>query len=178
LSPLTFLRSPFSAQPPHDRRGFAVDAARRAGYSTPHPEGPICYNMLRFPLPAEVWRVRFSAQVTIRQSITTISLLTLVGRKFRLNSILKNELRRYDPRSRFPPKNAFSTPFQAVLPPSGPRIIAESGRAEGATDFLPPGKPGWPTTSTWLLFSRHSPLASRLSSGVRSCAGPSPLATA
>src|SRR5271157_4174102 len=60
-----------------------------------------------------------------------------------------------------PPKNAFSTPFQAVLPPSGPRIIAESGRAEGATDFLPPGKPGWPPTSTWLLFSRHSPLATR-----------------
>src|SRR5271157_2926866 len=31
----------------------------------PHPEGPTCYDMLRFPLPAEVWRAMFSAQVNI-----------------------------------------------------------------------------------------------------------------
>src|SRR5208337_1629808 len=53
---------------PHAPRslGSAVDAARQARYSTPHPEGSTCYDMLRFPLPAEVWRARFSAQVNIR----------------------------------------------------------------------------------------------------------------
>jgi len=52
--------------PPAPRSsGSAVDAARRAEYSTPHLEGPTCYDMLRFPLPAEVWRARFSSQVNI-----------------------------------------------------------------------------------------------------------------
>jgi len=51
-----------------------------------------------------------------------------VGRGFRLNCIQKQELRRYDPRSKSPRKNAFSTPFQGVLPLSGLRILTESGR--------------------------------------------------
>jgi hypothetical protein len=51
-------------------------------------------------------------------------------------------------------KTAFSTPFRGVLPPSGPQISAESGRA---THSLAPGKPGWPPTSNWPLFSRPTP---------------------
>jgi len=76
-------------------------------------------------------------------------------------------------------KTAFSTAFRGVLPPFGPQISAESGKA---TQSLAPGKPGWPPTSTWPLFSRPTPHASRSTtprtSGVRSCADPSPLATA
>src|SRR5208337_4013933 len=49
---------------------------------------------------------------------------------------------------------SFSTPFRGVLAPSGPQISAESGRA---TQSLAPGKPGWPPTSTWPLFSRPTP---------------------
>src|SRR5208337_2237439 len=51
-------------------------------------------------------------------------------------------------------KTAFSTPFRGVLPPFGPQIGAESGRA---THTLAPGKPGWPPTSPWPLFSRPTP---------------------
>src|SRR5271157_1912057 len=56
-------------------------------------------------------------------------------------------------------KTAFSTPFRGVLPPSGPQISAESG---SATHCLAPGKPGWPPTSNWPLFSRPTPHAPRL----------------
>jgi hypothetical protein len=66
-------------------------------------------------------------------------------------------------------------PFRPLLPPSGPQISAESGRA---THSLAPGKPGWPPTSTWPLFSRPTPHAPPQTSGVRSCAEPPPLATA
>jgi len=55
--------------------------------------------------------------------------------------------------------------------------IAESGRA---TQSLAPGKPGWPPTSTWPLFSRltlHAPLSTP-DQRVRPCADPGPLATA
>src|SRR5271166_2756972 len=41
-------------------------------------------------------------------------------------------------------KIALSTPFQCVLPPSGLRILAESGRA---THFLAPGKGGSPLST-------------------------------
>jgi len=51
-------------------------------------------------------------------------------------------------------KTAFSTPFPGLLAPSGPQISFESGRA---TRSLAPGKPGWPPTSTWPLFSRPTP---------------------
>ncbi len=71
-------------------------------------------------------------------------------------------------------KTAFSTSFRGVLPPSGPQISAEGGM----------GYPLLGARETWVvstvhrpLFSRPTPHASRLSSGVRSCAGPSPLAT-
>src|SRR5208337_5507351 len=56
-------------------------------------------------------------------------------------------------------KTAFSTPFRGDLPPFGPQISAESGRA---THSLAPEKPGWPPTSTWPLFSRPTPHVSRL----------------
>jgi hypothetical protein len=68
-------------------------------------------------------------------------------------------------------KTAFSTPFRGVLAPSGPQISAESGRA---TRSLAPGKSDWPPMSTWPLFSRPTPHASRPTSGGRSCADPSP----
>ncbi len=82
-----------------------------------------------------------------------------------------------------------STPFQGVLPPSGQQIIAEGWQgvlrhavleampvgelaenfsrqlgaptkgAEVATHFLAPGKRGWPHSTPYPLFSRHSPLS-------------------
>ena len=51
-------------------------------------------------------------------------------------------------------------------------------RAEAATHRPAPGKPVWPPSSTWPLFSRPTPQAPRPNSGVRSCADPPPLATA
>jgi len=51
-------------------------------------------------------------------------------------------------------------------------------RAEAATHRPAPGKPGWPPSSTWPLFSRPTPHAPRPNSGVRSCADPPLLATA
>jgi hypothetical protein len=59
-------------------------------------------------------------------------------------------------------KTAFSTSFRGVLAPSGPQISAESGRA---THCLAPGKPGWPPTSNWPLFSRPTPHAPPAGSG-------------
>src|SRR5271157_3932606 len=85
--------------------------------------------MLRFPVSPEVWRALFSAQVTIGHGFTTIPLLTLVGRDFRLNCIVKQELRRYDPRSRFPKKSPFRPLFRAFYPhPANGSAL----RAEGA----------------------------------------------
>jgi len=66
----------------------------------------------------------------------------------------QKELRRYDPRSKFPQKPPFRPFFGAFYPPFGQQISAESGRA---TQSLAPGKPGWPPTSTWPLFSRPTP---------------------
>src|SRR5208337_3094992 len=71
-------------------------------------------------------------------------------------------------------KTAFSTPFRGVLPPFGQQISAESGRA---TQSLAPGKPGWPPTSTWPLFSRPTPHDAR-TSGIRPGTDLPPLATA
>src|SRR5208337_3720040 len=115
-------------------------------------------------------------QVTIRNGFTTISLSTLVGRNFRLNCILEQELRRYDPRSRFPQKSPFRPHFRAFYPHPANK---PSLRAEGATHSLAPGKPGWPPTSTWPLFSAPRPTPpSAGTGGVRPCANPPPLATA
>ncbi len=67
------------------------------------------------------------------------------------------------------------SPFR--IPHSAFRIFS---RAEGAARFLAPGKPGWPPTSTWPLFSRSTPHASRPTTpgtgGVGPCADPPPLA--
>jgi len=56
MQPPNYRQSLFVEHDLGESSGSAVDAARRAGYSTPHPEGSTCYDMLRFPLPAEVWR--------------------------------------------------------------------------------------------------------------------------
>ncbi len=70
-------------------------------------------------------------------------------------------------------KTAFSTLFRGVLPPLGPQISAESGRA---TQSLAPGEPGWPPTPTRPLFSRPTPHAPRLTPHQRGqvLRGPSP----
>src|SRR5271157_2062015 len=93
--------------------------------------------MLRFALPAEVWRAKFPAQVTIGYGFTTISLLTVVGRDSRHNYILKQELRRYEPRSRFPSKSPFRPLLRGVLPLSGQQISAEMRK--GSPTFWHPG---------------------------------------
>ena len=53
-------------------------------------------------------------------------------------------------RSLFPLKSSFRPLFGAFCP----QVSAE---AEAAIRHLAPGKPGWPPTSTWPLFSRPTP---------------------
>src|SRR5208337_5366034 len=112
--------------------------------NSPPGRGSTCCEMLHFTLPAEVWRAWFSAHITISHVVTTIPLLTLVGRNFRLNCIRKQELRRYDPRSRFLKKTPFRPHLRAFYPhPANKSAL----RAEGASHFRAPGKRGWPPTS-------------------------------
>ena len=54
-----------------------------------------------------------------------------------------------------PQKPPFRPLFRALYPHPADKSAL---RAEGATHFLAPGKPGRPPTSTWPLFSHHSPL--------------------
>src|SRR5208337_1070812 len=49
-------------------------------------------------------------------------------------------------------------PFRPLFGAFCPHPAHKSSlRAEWATHFLAPGKPGWPPTSTWPLFSRPTP---------------------
>src|SRR5271166_545567 len=107
-----------------------------------------------FGFSAEVWRAWFSAQLNIEMGLTFISLLTLVGRDARPNCLPKKELRRYEPRSRFP-KNRLFDSISGRLTPSGQQISAESGM----------GYPLVGTRETWVVptvplatvFPSHAP---------------------
>jgi len=115
-----------------------------------------CYEMLRFALPAEVWRAKFPAQVTIGYGFITTSLLTVVGRDSRHNCILKQELRRYEPRSRFPNESPFRPLFRGVLPPSGQQISAEMRK--GPPAFWHPGNlVGPPNVHLATVLMPHAP---------------------
>ena len=116
---------------------------------TPPGRQSTCYEMLHNPVVSKIQRAMFSAQGNMSSEVTPKSRLALVGRDFRLNCIQKQELRRYDPRSKLPRNNAFSTPFQSVLPPSGRRIRAASGRVHPLS-----GTPGNVVRSFRL---RHAP---------------------
>gem|GEM_PF-3538582 len=67
-----------------------------------------------------------------------------MGRDSRRNCILKNELRRYEPRSRFPKKSPFRRLFRAFYPHPA---YKSSLRAEGATSGR--GHPLSGTRETW-----------------------------
>src|SRR5208337_4813943 len=83
-------------------------------------------------------------------------MLTIVRRNIRPNCILKQELRRYEPRSRFPQKSPFRAHFRVFYPhPANKSAL----RAEGASHVRAPGKRGWPATSPWPLICRDSPLS-------------------
>ena len=90
--------------------------------------------------------------------LTSISLLTLVGRNSRPNCLLKQELRRYEPRSRFPKKSPFRAHFRAFYPHPAHKsaLRAEVGHPLLGTreTWLVPNVP-------WPLFSRLTPHASR-----------------
>ena len=60
----------------------------------------------------------------------------------------------HEPRSRFPQRSPFRPLFGAFYPDPAHKSAL---RAEAATDCLAPGKPDWPPTSTWPLFSGHAP---------------------
>src|SRR5208337_3071094 len=111
---------------------------------SPPGRGSPCYDMLRFPVSAAVWRAKFSAQVNLRYYFTSISILTLVGRDSRLNCLLTKELRRNELRSRFLKKSPFRALFRAFYLHTAHKSAL---RAEGATHFRTRGKPGWPPTS-------------------------------
>ncbi len=127
--------------------------------------------MLRFPVFSKVWRAMFSAQVNMNSEFTSIPRPSLVKRDSRHKFCLQKELRRYEPRSIFPQKTAFSTPFRGVLPHPAAKSAL---RAEGATHSLAAKKPGWPQRSP----GQCSSSPRRPDHGVRSCADSSPLATA
>ena len=78
-----------------------------------------------------------------------------MGRNSWLNCIQKQGLRPNEPRSRFPKKPPFRPLFRALYPHPADKSAL---RAEEATHFLAPGKPGRPPMSTWPLFSRNSQL--------------------
>jgi len=80
--------------------------------------------------------------------------LALVERDYRHKYSLQKELRRHEPRSRFPQRSPFRPLFGAFYPDPAHKSAL---RAEAATDCLAPGKPDWPPTSTWPLFSGHAP---------------------
>src|SRR5271157_905238 len=68
------------------------------------------------------------------------------------------ELRHSHLRSLFSQKS----PFCPFFGPFHPDFAHKSAlRAEAAPHRLAPGKPGWPPTSNWPLFSRPTPHASR-----------------
>ena len=77
---------------------------------------------------------------------------TLVGRDSRPNCLLKNELRRYEPRSRFPKKPPFRAHFRAFYPHPAHKSAL---RAEVAAHFLAPGKRGWSPLAT--VLPSHAP---------------------
>jgi len=60
--------------------------------------------------------------------LTSISLLTLVGRNFRLNCILKQELRRYGPRSQSTKKSPFRPLSRAFCPHPAHKSSLRVGR--------------------------------------------------
>jgi len=103
-----------------------------------------CYEMLRFPVFSKVWRAMFSAQVNMNSEFTSIPRPALVKRDSRHKFSLQKELRRYEPRSIFPQKTAFSTPFRGVLPHPAAKSAL---RAEGAPHSLAAKKPSWPQRS-------------------------------
>ena len=92
-----------------------------------------------------------------------------------LIAVLKKELRRYEPRSRFPKKPPFRAHFRAFYPHPAHK---SSLKAEWATHFLAPGKRGWSPPSPGHCSPASTLHAPRQTSGVRSCAKPPPLATA
>ena len=126
------LRAPRSSE-------SADDAARQAGYSTPHPaEGQHATKCYVFRFFGEVRRAMFSAQVNMNSEVTSIPRLDLVERDSRHKYSIQKNLRRYGPRSIFLKK----TPFRPHLRPFCPDPANKSAlRAEGATHFLAPGKP-------------------------------------
>src|SRR5271166_7142972 len=79
---------------------------------------------------------------------------TLVGRDSRPNCLPKKELRRHEPRSRFPKKPPFRAHFRAFYP----HLAHKSAlRAEGATHFLATGKRGWSPPPLATVLPSHAP---------------------
>ena len=110
--------------------------------------------------------------------LTSISLETLVGRDSRPNCLPRKELRRYEPRSRFPQKPPFRAHFRAFYPHPAHKSAL---RAEVPAHFLAPGKRGLsPPSPLATVLPSHAPRfpPHAVTSGVRSCAAPPPLATA
>ena len=141
-----------------------------------HPAGVnMLHNATYSGFRQKFWRAWFSAQLNIEMGLTSISLQTLVGRDTRPNCLPKKELRRYEPRSRFPQKPPFRAHFRAFYPHPAHKSAL---RAEVAAHFLAPGKRGWSPLAT--VLPSHAPRfpPHAVTSGVRSCAAPPPLATA
>ena len=124
---------------------------RRAGSAFPPGRRQYATQCYVFGFSAEVWRAWFSAQLNIEMGLTSISLQTLVGRDSRPNCLPKKELRRYEPRSRFPQKPPFRAHFRAFYSHPAHKSAL---RAEMAAHFLAPGKRGW---SLATVLPSHAP---------------------
>src|SRR5271157_3382926 len=116
---------------PHAPRPTIFGVRRRcrapSRVQPPPPGGSTCYDMLRFPLPARVRRAMFSAQVIINSEFTSNPRLALVEHDSRHKCSTQKELRRHDPRSKFPQKSPFRPHFRAFYPHSAHKsaLIAE-----------------------------------------------------
>ena len=148
-----FARWPLFSRPtPHDRRGPPSMSRAEPGTALPPGRRQYATQCYVFGFSAEVWRAWFSAQLNIEMGLTSISLQTLVGRDSRPNCLPKKELRRYEPRSRFPQKPPFRAHFRAFYPHPAHKSAL---RAEVAAHFLAPGKRGWSPLAT--VLPSHAP---------------------
>ena len=126
----TTIHSPLASPPTfHAPRSSGVRRRCRAPSWVQHsPPGKRQYatHCYVFGFSAEVWRAWFSAQLNIEIGLTSFSLLTLVSRDSRPNCLPKKELRRNEPRSRFPQSRHFE-PISGRFTPPDSQISAKSG---------------------------------------------------
>ena len=154
LVPQTALLSPHAPRPtPHAPRSLGVRRRCRVPSWVQHPppgRGQHATTCYVFRFRQKFGEPGFRRKLILNHEFTSISPLTLVERNCRLNCMLIQELRRYDPRGRLRKKPPFRPLFGAFYPHPAHKSAL---RAEWATHFSG-------TRETWL--APNVPLATVL----------------